>query len=94
MKEWLELITKNLTAIPDDGSGKRLVSAVTIACCFYRLGIPLHPEVDEFVVPLLQMLQLKPTKSKMYPQYHLLCSVLPKENRYECVYTYVSMYYL
>ena len=82
MKEWLESIVKKLKEIPEDGSGKRLVSAFTIAYCFYQLYIPMHPKLDQFVVPLLQMLQLKPSKTKMCPEYELLCNVLPKEKRY------------
>ena len=71
---------KDLKEVPDDGSGKRLVSAVTIACCYSKLAIPIHPKLDEFVLPLLQMLQLKPS-NMMCPGYNLLCSVLPKTSR-------------
>ena len=83
MKEWLESIVESLKEIPDDGSGRRLVSAVTIAYCFLQLAIPTnYLNLDECILPLLQMLQLKAAESKMCPDYHLLCSVLPKENRY------------
>ena len=82
MKEWLESIVKSLKEVPDDGSGKRLVSAFTALYCFYQLAIPMHPKLDDFVVPLLRMLQLKPSDTKMCPGYDLLCSALPKENRY------------
>ena len=71
---------KKLENVPDDGSGKQVVSAVTIVWCFSQLGLSFNPKVDEFVVPLMTMLQLKPS-NKVCPGYDLLCSVLPKEDR-------------
>ena len=71
---------KTLKETPDDGSGKQLVSAVTVAYCFYQLSISMHPKLDDFAVPLLQMLRLKPS-NKICPGYDLLCSVMPRKSR-------------
>ena len=83
MKKWLESVLESLNETTDDGSGKRLVSALTITYSFYCLSIPMHPKLDLLAVPLLRMLQLKPnTETKRCPDYDLLCSVLPKKKRY------------
>ena len=81
MREWLESVVKKVANEPDDGHGRRLVAAVTIAYCYHELSIP-YPNIDKFTVPLLDMLQLKPNVvDKICPDFDQLCDVLPSELR-------------
>ena len=78
MKEWLESVVADLIELQGVDSGRRLASALTIACCFYFLSI-FHPKFDKFLVPLLKLLELKvDLERKQCPDYDLVCSLLPK----------------
>ena len=81
MKEWLESIVKVLEERANDCSGKHLVSAATIAYCFYVLTLS-QPKLEKFAVPLLGMLELKGNvETRRCPDYDFLCTTLSTERR-------------
>ena len=77
MKEWLESVLLNLKGIPDES--RKLLSAVTIACCFYNF-IAQYSKLDTFAISVLEMLQLKPNMGRC-PNYELLCNAMPMVSR-------------
>ncbi len=81
LKEWLELIVADLIQLPSDHSGKHMVSALTIAYCFYALGVP-QPKLDKFAVPVLKLLELTTDlENRQCPEYSVVCSVMPDEKQ-------------
>ena len=79
MKEWIESVVADLKE--EAGGGKRLVSALTLAYCFWKLGIN-HPKYKEFVFPVLEMLQLSvDTETRTCPEYDFACSSIQTKYR-------------
>lgn len=78
MKEWLESVVIRLKDVPDDES-RKLLSAVTIACCFYNF-IAQYSKIDMFAISVLEMLQLRPNVGRCL-SYELLCNALPNVSR-------------
>jgi len=59
---------------------KQLASAVLVVYCIKKSSIHVvHLKVDQFTIPLLEMLCLRPDFEKhRCPDYEYLCQVLPK----------------
>ena len=84
LKGWLESIVESLQGGSADSPQKRLASAVLIAYCIKKASISIaHLKIDDFTIPLLRMLCLKPDLEKQQCQdFACLCEVLPKDYWY------------
>lgn len=83
MKEWLESAVEKLMEGPvQDESGRRVISALTLAYCLLILDIT-QPKHKEFLFPVLEMLQLHvDTEKKVCHGYDHLLTVIQPDERY------------
>ena len=88
MKDWLEGIVTAILRV--QSSEKQFVTATCVACCLKQCKITFSLKKREFLIPLLQMLQIQPvSESRTCPKYTYLCDLLVKASfRYECMYVY------
>ncbi len=80
MKEWMESVVEELMV--SNGSGRRVISALTIAHCFKRLEIT-QPKQKNFLFPVFEMLELGvEMQQKTCPDFELIQAHLLTEHRY------------
>ncbi len=79
---WLETAVEQLMKQKENKQGRRLISALAIAY-YLNMFQPSDPKQKEFLVPLLEMLQLHvDSDSKTCPGYTSVKAVVPPEHRY------------
>ena len=81
LKVWLEDIVTSLRGGSAETPEKQLASAVLVVYCIKKSSIhAAHLKVDQFTVPLLEMLCLRPDSVKhRCPDYAYLCQLLPEQ---------------
>ncbi len=62
-----------------DERWKHIVSALTVAYCFYALKLS-HPKLDKFAIPVLRLLELNSDVEKREcPEYPVVCCAMPDQ---------------